>query len=823
MGSEYNHSKIEKKWQDIWEQNKVYEVEVDPRKKKYYVLEMFPYPSGRIHMGHVRNYTIGDVIARYKRSRGFNVLHPIGWDAFGLPAENAAIKHAVHPAKWTYDNINQMKKQLKKLGFSYDWSREIATCDPSYYKWEQWLFIKLYEKGLAYKKTSYVNWDPVDQTVLANEQVIDGKGWRSGAPVERREIPQWFLRITDYAEELLEDLKKLKGWPEAVKTMQANWIGRSIGVEAVFTIEELKEDLTVFTTRPDTIMGVTYIAVAPEHPLTRQIAEKNEQVKAFLEECKHTAVTEAELETIEKKGVPLGISAIHPLTGEKIPVWVANFVLMSYGTGAVMAVPAHDQRDWEFAKKYNLPIKQVVFPVNEENAKADITQKAFTDRGILKNSGEFDGLTSEEAFEKIADYLEKKGKGRKKVHYRLRDWGISRQRYWGTPIPIVYCKQCGELPVPENQLPVELPLDIEIEEGSVISLSKIEEFKKTVCPKCGGNAERETDTMDTFVESSWYFLRYASPNYDKGMFDKKKVEYWLPVDQYIGGIEHAILHLLYSRFFTKVLRDLELCDLDEPFENLLTQGMVKKDGAVMSKSRGNIVNPDDMIEKFGADTLRVFMLFVAPVNKDVDWSNEGVEGAHRFLHRVWKLVNDNLSLFSKSDTELPQTSNLNKESLELVIKTNKCIKKVTEDIERHQFNTAIAAIMELLNEVSKKLSFGKELETQAITYAIGSLVRLLYPMAPHFCEELWQLMGNKHSLIDTPWPSWDKNLIEEKEITIVIQVNGKMRSQLKANSDIDKEEMKKLALCDKKIQQYIQGKEIKKIVVVPKKLVNIVI
>ncbi|MGI9553334.1 MAG: leucine--tRNA ligase, partial [Thermodesulfobacteriota bacterium] len=685
MRKEYNPQEIESKWQNDWKSRGVYKVEEKNEKEKYYVLEMFPYPSGRIHMGHVRNYTIGDVIARYKRSRGYNVLHPIGWDAFGLPAENAAIQNQVHPAKWTYENISQMGGQLKRLGFSYDWSREIATCDPGYYRWEQWLFTRLYEKGLVYKKTSYVNWDPVDQTVLANEQVIDGKGWRSGAVVERKEIPQWFLKITDYSNELLDDLEKLSGWPDAVKTMQTNWIGKSIGVEAIFKVDEFDYDLEIYTTRPDTIMGVTYLAVAPEHPLATRAAESNENIKEFIKDCTKTTVSEADLETMEKRGLDLGVKAIHPVSGEEVPVFVANFVLMNYGTGAVMSVPAHDQRDWEFAKKYGLPIRQVIYP--KDNKDSSIDEGAFVEKGILKNSGQFDGQSSEQAFESIAEYFENEGKGKKKLNYRLRDWGISRQRYWGAPIPIIYCDSCGELPVPDDQLPVELPMDIEISKGEIPSLSKIEEFINVECPECKGSARRETDTMDTFVESSWYFLRYASPDYEKGMFDRSRVDYWLSVDQYIGGIEHAILHLLYSRFFTKAIRDIGLTSLDEPFKNLLTQGMVIKDGTKMSKSVGNVVDPDDMIKKYGADTVRVFMLFAAPVNRDLDWSDEGIEGGFRFLGRVWRLIQDKIEEVSSIGDEDIAPEQLSKESKLLLTKTHQTIKKVTQDFDRFQFNT----------------------------------------------------------------------------------------------------------------------------------------
>lgn len=817
---DYNPVDIEKKWQQRWEKDGAYLATEDDTRKKYYVLEMFPYPSGRIHMGHVRNYSIGDVIARYKKSQGFNVLHPIGWDAFGLPAENAAIKNGVHPAKWTYQNIDQMKQQLKRLGFSYDWGRELATCDPEYYKWEQWFFTKLYEHGLVYKKTSYVNWDPVDQTVLANEQVIDGRGWRSGAVVERKEIPQWFLKISDYSEQLLEDLEKLKGWPDPVKIMQRNWIGRSVGVEADFDIEGKDESLRIFTTRPDTIMGVTYLAVAPEHPLARIAAEDNTEISDFITDCTRSSITEAELETIDKKGVPLDIDAIHPVSGEKIPVWVANFVLMSYGTGAVMSVPAHDQRDWEFAKKYNIPIRQVIRP--EEGENPGVENSAFTEKGFLYNSGIFDDLDSDEAFEKIADYLESKSKGHKRINYRLRDWGISRQRYWGSPIPIVYCDKCGEVPVPLEQLPVELPSDIEISESEIPSLSKIESFINTRCPQCDGKARRETDTMDTFFESSWYFLRYASPNYDKGMFNKESVKYWLPVDQYIGGIEHAILHLLYSRFFTKALRDTGQGSLDEPFENLLTQGMVIKDGAKMSKSLGNVVNPDEMIKKYGADTVRVFMLFAAPVQKDLDWSDQGVEGAFRFLNRVWRFISDSYDIVSGYKIEDFNEPELTRKTREILIKTNQTIKKVTDDIEKFQFNTAIAAVMELLNEVSK-FTPDTDADKKVLIFSIEAIIRLLYPIAPHFSEELWSLLGNQQSLVDEKWIEYDEKFLESDDINIVVQVNGKVRSQFKTSASVDEETAKEIAINDEKVKNFIAEKEIRKIIYVPKKIVNIVI
>ncbi|MXZ12617.1 MAG: leucine--tRNA ligase [Candidatus Dadabacteria bacterium] len=816
MEREYRPQEIEKKWQDFWAEKDTYKVSEETSGEKYYVLEMFPYPSGRIHMGHVRNYTIGDVVSRFKRARGFNVLHPIGWDAFGLPAENAAIQNAVHPSTWTRANIEQMKQQLMRLGFSYDWSREIATCDVDYYRWEQWLFTRLHREGLAYRKTSVVNWDPVDQTVLANEQVIDGRGWRSGALVEKKEIPQWFLRVSDYSEELLNELEKMEGWPEAVKTMQKNWIGKSEGVEAEFRVDGQESVLKIFTTRPDTIMGVTYLALAPEHLLVSEVAEKNPGVADFIAQCRKAPVSEAEIETMEKSGVPLGINAIHPISGEKIPVWTANFVLMSYGTGAVMSVPAHDQRDWEFAKKYGLRIKQVIFPA--DGSVSDIEKEAFTEKGTLGNSEWLSGFTSQEAFGKIAEFLQENASGGMKTNYRLRDWGISRQRYWGAPIPIVYCGQCGEVPVPDSDLPVELPLEIDIDGERIPALSKIESFIATNCPTCGEAARRETDTMDTFVESSWYFLRYASPDFKEGMFEPGKASYWLPVNQYIGGIEHAILHLLYSRFFTKALRDIGVFELDEPFANLLTQGMVVKDGAKMSKSLGNTVDPDDMIVRYGADTVRMFMLFAAPVEKDLEWSEQGVNGMFRFLGRVWRFA---VGFFAereneKRDLELPAEG----KPATLATATNRTIKKVTEDIESFKFNTAISAIMELFNELSvlwKEKSVGRE-DARA---ALLAVTRLICPMAPHFAEELWELSGESGNLVDKEWIKWDESAFESAEITIPVRVNSRVRNQISLSADADEDTVREIALSDSRVKEYIAGREIKNFVYVPKRLVDI--
>lgn len=810
MKKEYDPEAIERKWQDFWDENGLYRVSEKDPGEKYYVLEMFPYPSGRIHMGHVRNYTIGDVVSRFKRARGFNVLHPIGWDAFGLPAENAAIRNSTHPAAWTRSNIEQMKKQLARLGFSYDWSREIATCDAEYYRWEQWFFTKLHERGLAYRKTSQVNWDPVDQTVLANEQVVDGRGWRSGAAVEKKEIPQWFLRVSDYSEELLSELDGMEGWPEAVKTMQRNWIGKSRGVEADFRVDGGEEVLRIFTTRPDTIMGATCLALAPEHPVARKAAERNREVAEFTARCSKTSVSEAEIETMEKSGVSLGMNAVHPISGERIPVWTANFVLMSYGTGAVMSVPAHDQRDWEFAKKYGLPIRQVIFP--EDGSEADVGAGAFTEKGTLGDSGELSGLSSREAFARIAELLEERGAGGARTNYRLRDWGISRQRYWGAPIPIVHCERCGEVAVPEKDLPVELPLDIEIEGDRIPSLRGIESFVRTECPECGAEAERETDTMDTFVESSWYFLRYASPGFEQGMFDEKSAAYWLPVDQYIGGIEHAILHLLYSRFFTKALRDAGVFALDEPFTNLLTQGMVVKDGAKMSKSLGNTVDPDDMIRRYGADTVRMFMLFAAPAEKDLEWSERGVKGMYRFLSRVWRFAAE-----FASGGEGTRDGGDGKESAGLEKSLNLTVKKVTGDIESFKFNTAISAVMELFNETAACRNASRETVERCLLAA----ARLLYPMAPHFAEELWESLGGSASLVGEKWIEWDEGALESEEITIPVRVNSRVRNQISVAAEADAETVREAALSDPRVAEYIAGREIRNFVYVPKRLVDI--
>ena len=815
MHEQYDAQHIEAEAQAYWEAHDSFRAVEDPTREKFYCLSMFPYPSGRLHMGHVRNYTIGDVISRYQRMQGKNVLQPMGWDAFGLPAENAALKHGVAPGRWTFENIDYMRGQLKRLGFGYDWSREVTTCTPEYYRWEQWLFTRLMKKGLAYKKTSVVNWDPVDQTVLANEQVIDGRGWRSGALVERREIPQWFIRITDYAEQLLNDLDTLEGWPEQVRTMQANWIGRSEGVELEFGIEG-GEALTVYTTRPDTLMGVSYVAVAADHPLAKQAAEGNAELAAFIEECRHTKVAEADMATLEKKGMPLGMAAIHPITGEHVPVWTANFVLMEYGTGAVMAVPAHDERDHEFATKYGLPIRQVILPESGEAVDAQIA--AYTAKGLLIASGEFSGLSSQEAFDAIAAHLEAQGKGRKKVNYRLRDWGVSRQRYWGCPIPVINCPHCGAVPVPEDQLPVVLPLDVEMD-GPQSPIKRMPEFIHTTCPECGGAAERETDTFDTFFESSWYYARYACPGQEGAMLDER-ARYWLPVDQYVGGIEHAVLHLLYARFFHKLMRDEGLVDGDEPFARLLTQGMVNKDGAKMSKSKGNTVDPQPLIEQYGADTVRLFMMFAAPPEQGLEWSDSGVEGANRFLRRLWRQV--------ASHVQGGPVAPLDKGALDaaqkgLRRKVHETLRKVGDDIAKRQiFNTAIAANMELLNELSR-FEDSSDQGRAVMQEALQMSVLMLAPIVPHIAHALWQALGQATAVLDARWPEVDESALARDTIDLVVQVNGKLRGHIAVPAGADKAAIEEAALADAAVQRFLEGQPIKRLIVVPGRLVNIVV
>lgn len=817
MQENYHPEQIETAVQAHWEKNHSFVVKEDPNKTKYYCLSMFPYPSGHLHVGHVRNYTLGDVLARFMRMRGRNVLHPIGWDAFGLPAENAAISHKVPPQEWTYKNIAHMRAQFKRLGFSFDWSREVATCDATYYHWEQWFFIKLYEKGLVYKKESVVNWDPVDQTVLANEQVIDGRGWRSGALVEQRSIPQWFLKITDYAEELLNSLDNLPGWPDQVKTMQRNWIGRSHGVSFALQVDRPNcQPLEVYTTRIDTLMGVTYLAIAPSHPLVEEALKINPDLQDFVESCRHVKVAEAELATMEKQGKPTGLFAFHPITKEKLPIWIANYVIMEYGSGAVMAVPAHDERDFEFAQKYQLPIKKVLRP---KESTPENENKAFTGMGVLFNSDLFDGITSEEAFTKISEYLEEKGIGKRQVHYRLRDWGISRQRYWGAPIPMIECTKCGTVPVPEKDLPVVLP-NLTPQANSAI-LKETPTFYNTTCPKCGAIAKRETDTFDTFMESSWYYLRYACPDLSNKIFDER-VDYWTPVDQYIGGIEHAILHLLYSRFLHKALRDLNLVKSDEPFTNLLTQGMVLKDGSKMSKSKGNTVDPQTLIEQYGADTVRLFIMFAAPPEQSLEWSESGVEGAFRFLKRLWRLVFSHVQEAGLVKMDFASIE-LRDSQKELRRMTHQTIKKVTDDIERrHTFNTAIAAVMELLNATSQ-FTVEDELDKSVKQEALHAIVLLLSPFVPHISQALWEMLGQTSTIMDDEWPLCDEEALKRDIAQIVVQVNGKVRANIQVPLNMPQTEIEKVALTNENVLRHIQDKEIVKVIVIKQKLVNIVV
>ena len=816
MSTPYKPETVEQAAQDYWQESRCFEVLEDDSKEKFYCLTMFPYPSGKLHMGHVRVFTISDVIARYQRMQGKHVLQPMGWDAFGMPAENAAIKRGVPPAEWTYRNIDDMRGQLNRLGYAYDWHREVTTCRPEYYRWEQWLFTKMFEKGLVYRKNSVVNWDPVDQTVLANEQVIDGRGWRSDALVERREIPQWFMKITAYADELLDELDSMPGWPESVKTMQRNWIGRSEGVELSFEVDGEDEPLVVFTTRPDTLLGVTYMAVAAEHPLAARAAADSAAVAAFIEECRKTDAAEATLETMEKKGMALGIDAVHPISGEKVPLWVANFVLMSYGTGAVMAVPAHDERDWDFAKKHGLEIKQVITPA--DGSKIDIDEGAYTDYGVLINSGEYDGMDFDAAVNAIADHFEATGQGKRAINYRLRDWGVSRQRYWGAPIPIIYCDDCDAVPVPENDLPVVLPEDVEFT-GHGSPLNDMPEFVEVSCPKCGKDARRETDTFDTFVESSWYFARYACPDSDGAMLDEREA-YWMPVDQYTGGIEHAILHLLYSRFFQRVMRDEGLTASSEPFTNLLTQGMVLKDGAKMSKNKGNTVDPQELIERYGADTVRLFMMFAAPPEQALEWSDEGVQGSSRFLKRFWSAVDQHTEDGVGGDID---TSALNSGQKDLRRKTHETIRKISDDIgRRNMFNTAVAASMELLNAVNR-FEDTTDQGKAVVREALEAVVLMLSPIVPHICHALWERLGHESAVIDQRWPAVDETALQRDLVEIVVQVNGKLRGKISVAADADKDVIIEQALADPNAQRFIEGGEVRKTIVVPGRLVNIVV
>ncbi len=862
MDASYRPQVIESRAQRHWEEQGSFRVREDPAREKFYCLSMFPYHSGRLHMGHVRNYTIGDVIARYQRMLGRNVLQPMGWDAFGLPAENAAIQHGMPAARWTYENIEYMRRQLRRLGFGYDWERELATCRPDYYHWEQWLFVKLFEKGLAYRRNAVVNWDPVEQTVLANEQVTpDGRGWRSGALVERREIPQWFLKITAYADELLEELDRMEGWPEAVRTMQRNWIGRSVGVEVDFAIEGEPEPLRVYTTRPDTLMGVSYMAVAPDHPLATRAGAADSALAAFLETCRHSGVTEAALETMEKKGMPLGLDAIHPITGARIPVWVANFVLMGYGTGAVMAVPAHDQRDYEFARQYGLPVIQVI--AAEDGQEVNLDREAFTEKGLLIDSDQFTGLSSEQAFEAIADHLEGEGRGRRQVHYRLRDWGVSRQRYWGAPIPMIHCPGCGPVPVPESRLPVVLPEDVAFE-GVASPIKKLPAFYEVACPRCGGSAERETDTFDTFMESSWYYARFACPDARERMLDPR-ADYWLPVDQYVGGIEHAILHLLYARFFHKLMRDIGLVSSDEPFTGLLTQGMVvaetyqreeaggrrtfynPRDVAVerdekgkvtaatlvadgrpvvlggtekMSKSKNNGVDPEELIDRYGADTVRLFIMFAAPPSQDLEWSDSAVEGAHRFLRRLWSFGAEHAEAIRAAAVE-PNWALAGPGVQDARREIHGALRQAAFDFGRQQFNTVVSAGMKILNAL-QRLERGQALEDALRREGMSILLRLLAPIVPHVTHGLWQELGFEGVVIDAPWPAPDESALAQDSISLVVQVNGKLRGQIRVPADASPADVEEAALGEPNAQRFIEGRTVRKIIVVPGKLVNIV-
>jgi len=831
--SKYDFKSIEVKWQNYWEENKSFKAERDSSKKKYYLLEMFPYPSGRIHMGHVRNYGIGDAVARFMRMKGFNVLHPIGWDAFGLPAENAAIQNKSHPAQWTEDNIAAMQVQLRSLGLSYDWDREIATCRPEYYRWNQWCFLKFYEKGLVYRKKSQVNWCNACNTVLANEQVIDGCCWRCDGEVEDRFQEGWFFKITDYADRLLEGCDRLSGkWPEQVLTMQSNWIGKSHGAEVDFKIKGKNEVIKVFTTRPDTLYGATFMVLAPEHPLVAKLSLGTKQeivVGEFIKKVKQEDKVTRTSETGEKKGVFTGAYAVNPLTGEDIPVWSANFVLMDYGTGAVMSVPAHDQRDLDFARKYDLPVRMVIQPTEGSLDESNV-QEAFSANGVMVNSGSFNGLSGDEAKKKVCDYLEEIKIGKASVNFRLRDWGVSRQRYWGTPIPIVRCDECGLVPVPEDQLPVQLPLDVDLGNRGQSPLTTLTEFYATQCPSCGKSARRETDTLDTFVCSSWYFNRYTSANNNQFAFDRDDLDYWMPVDQYIGGIEHAILHLLYSRFFHLVFKDLGFTKSDEPFDRLLAQGMVIKDGAKMSKSKGNVVDPDEIIQNYGADTARLFILFAAPPTKDLEWNNQGVEGCYRFLKRVWRIFDDFLDDIKCAGPIPEDYKTDSKELRELRRVTHVTIGRVTDDIQtRMQFNTAISAIMEFVNHLYAfreswvLLKDNSDGARPLVRESFDTLILLLSPFAPHIAEEMRSLLGHKTSIVQVEWPVFNKDLTTTEELLIIVQLNGKVRQRITVSASASQEDIKSLALNDSKIKEQTKGQEIKKVIVVPGKLVNIVV
>lgn len=824
MKEKYNFTEIEKKWQDVWEKEDAFKTVEDYDKEKYYVLEMFPYPSGKLHMGHVRNYSIGDVIARFKRLKGYNVLHPMGWDSFGLPAENAAIKHDIHPAIWTDSNIAEMHRQLQGLGFSYDWDREVATCKEEYYKWMQWIFIQFYNKGLAYKKDNPVNWCPSCQTVLANEQVVDGCCERCHTPVTKKRLSQWYLKITDYADRLLKDLDNLTGWPEKVKLMQKNWIGRSTGAEVTFEIENFEKKLQIYTTRPDTLFGVTYMVLAPEHPFVPELTDGTEYeaaVKAYQEECQHKSEIERTSLSKEKTGVFTGCYGINPVNGKKVPIFISDYVMMDYGTGAIMAVPAHDQRDFEFAKKFDLDIVPVVDTQNPEIDINNLTE-AFVAEGTMINSGKYTGMNNKEAIEEITKDLEADGLGKAQVNYKLRDWLISRQRYWGCPIPMVYCEECGWVPEKEENLPVKLPTDVEFTGKGDSPLKTSKTFGETTCPCCGKKAVREFDTMDTFVDSSWYFLRYCDARNSEKPFDKKKADYWMNVDQYIGGVEHAILHLLYARFFQMVMHDLGLVDAEEPFDNLLTQGMVIKDGAKMSKSLGNIVSPEEIQAKYGADTARLFILFAAPPEKELDWSDAGVEGSYRFLNRVYRLVQEYVNEI-RGDFRGSETITIqNAEDKALNFQLNATVKKVTEDAGgRFSFNTAISSIMELVNALYKYKQ--GEVNVPLMNDAIEKLILILNPFVPHITEELWNDLGHEDRVYQQSWPEFDPAALELETVEIIVQVNGKLKDKMAFEKNAEKSAIEEAALASERVQDAIAGKSVVKTIVVPNKLINFVV
>lgn len=829
MSDKYEFQKIEKKWQQRWVEMDLFRTRSEPSKPKYYYLDMFPYPSGDLHMGHMRNYIIGDVVARHRAMCGYNVLHPMGFDSFGLPAENAAIERHIHPAKWTMDCIARMKEQFSKLGISFDWSREVITCLPEYYKWNQWFFLKFLERGLAYKKLAPANWCPTCQTTLANEEAEGGECWRCGSTVTRKDIEQWFFRITDYADRLLADLDLLDDWPERVRIMQRNWIGRSEGVVIDFKVAETGDKVPVFTTRQDTVYGVTYLVLAPEHPLVDKLVGGTEYER-FVQEFKARVRSMSDIErlstTLEKVGMFIGKHAVNPVNNEQVPIWITNYVLVDYGTGAVMGVPAHDQRDFEFAQKYNLPIRQVIIPPGAQEAFSNLVA-AYVDPGVQINSGPFDGMPTDESKEAIADFMEQRGIGRRAISYRLRDWLISRQRYWGTPIPVVYCDSCGMVPVPEDQLPVVLPTDVEFTGRGESPLTTSKTFLYTDCPKCGGKARRDTDTMATWIDSSWYFLRYASPSENSLPFSKEDAEFWLPVDQYVGGVEHAVLHLLYSRFFTKVIQDLGLINFSEPFKRLFTQGMIYKEGFKMSKSRGNVVSPDYICGKYGADTARMFILFIGPPDQDAEWSDQGIEGVFRYLNRVWRLFDTHLAHYKQDWRTVLDDGALDVAQRNLRRKTHQTIRKVTEDIERFHFNTAVSALMELQNQMADFVTSIEDMTVEAnravLSESMESLVLLLSPFVPHLADELWERLGKSQTTYEQPWPEYDPHIAAAEEVTIVLQVNGKVRDKILVPTDTKASELERLALESEKVKSFIGDKPVRKIITIPGKLVNIVV